>query len=467
MATTRKYRVPLAVAAIVVIAVIGAGAWYLSGSPAPEPGKTELATSPPVSAPPAVPQAETTQATAPPAPPAPEPARQAEQTAAPAAQPPLAPPAPEPAKEAEQPASVAPPPAAPAPEPAKEAEQPASAAPPPAPPAPELAKEAAAPPPSAPPPEPTSATNPPAPAAAAPPPSPPAPEPAQEAAAAPPTAASSEPALPNSSAEVAPQPPTSAASPPAEQSAAPPAAPAAETPAPTKLALAPGAIRSVIAAAAAPVGCAMVKGEVAEAGGTVTLSGLAGQGAPEAALHRAITDAAPTAAVDWQVASFDGPYCHALDVLHPVARSFGSAASGFAMTLRGGGAPLKDGELITVDVTMPDYPAFLLLDYFQHDGTVVHLAPAAKDPARSYPAGWHQALGDPATGGERWAVGAPYGTDMMVAVVSSAPLFAQPRKDLEEADAYLRALKAAIESAERRNVRVAADALVLTTKPRL
>jgi len=229
----------------------------------------------------------------------------------------------------------------------------------------------------------------------------------------------------------------------------------------------PAALRSAIAAAVAPVGCALVRGNVAEPGGTVLLTGVAGSGPPETALHRAISIAAPAAAVDWRVAGFDGPYCRALDVLHPVAHGFGAPGSGFAMTLKGGDRPLKDGELITLELSMPDYPAWLQVDYLQHDGTVVHLHPTAKDPSRSYPADSRQALGDPAAGGERWEVGAPYGTDMVIAMASSSPLFTQKRKDFEPADTYLRALQSAIESAERRNVRLAADALVLTTKPRL
>lgn len=199
----------------------------------------------------------------------------------------------------------------------------------------------------------------------------------------------------------------------------------------------------------------------------MSLVGVAGHGGPEKELHRAITDAAPTAAIDWRVASFDGPYCRALDVLHPVAYSAAARTSGFSMALRNGDRLLKDGELMTIDLQVPGFPAWLIVDYLQHDGTVVHLHPTPKDPARSYPVGSRQTFGDPSAGGERWEVGAPYGTDMIIAVASSAPLFTQKRKDLEDTEAYLRALQAAIEAAQRHGVHLAADALVLTTGPRL
>jgi serine/threonine protein kinase len=243
-----------------------------------------------------------------------------------------------------------------------------------------------------------------------------------------------------------------------------PPSPATASQPPITVAMTAGALRSAIAAALAPVGCTFVGGNVR--GSDVSLIGVAGAGAATADLHRAVAEAAPTAAVDWRIATFDGPYCRALDVIRPVAAGFGSTGSGFAMGLRSGSKPLLEGQLMTIDFTMPNYPAWLLVDYLQHDGTVWHMHPNAKDPARQYTAGAHVSLGDPAAGGERWEVGAPYGTDMIIAVASSEPLFTQKRKELEPADGYLAALRTAIEAAERRNEHLASDALVLTTEPK-
>lgn len=228
----------------------------------------------------------------------------------------------------------------------------------------------------------------------------------------------------------------------------------------------PEALRRSIAAAIEPVGCALVGGEIGNPGGNVLLTGIAGRGAAMDELHRAVSDTAPTAAVDWRVSSFDGPYCRALDVLRPVATGFGTLGPGFTMALRSGNRPLIEGQLITIDFSMPNYQAWLLVDYLQHDGTVWHMHPNGKNPARQYAPGVHVNLGDPTTGGERWAVGEPYGTDMIIALASSEPLFTQKRKELEPADGYLAALRAAIETAQRRNERLAADALVLTTEPK-
>jgi hypothetical protein len=301
------------------------------------------------------------------------------------------------------------------------------------------------------------------------------PEPPAQAGTAPATSEGSANSAPPSEAGASPAPTSASPAPPsgtakkAETAAQPGSRSAAvqPAPAPMKLALATGAVRSAVTNALAPVSCTLVRGRVAEPDGGITLTGVAGQGAPEASLHHAITDAAPTAAVDWRVASFDGPYCPVLNLLRPIAYAVGGTASGLAMALRNGAGVVKDGDPIVIDLQTPDFPAWILLDYFEHDGTVVHLYPTAKTPARSYDPDSRQSFGDPAAGGEHWEAGAPYGTDMIVAVASSAPLFKAPRKDLEQADAYLRALQAAVEAARRHDARLAVDAVVLKTGPRL
>ena len=70
-----------------------------------------------------------------------------------------------------------------------------------------------------------------------------------------------------------------------------------------------------------------------------------------------------------------------------------------------------------------------------------------------------------ADGTAGWQVDEPYGTDMIIALASPAPLFATPRPQFEPASDYLPALQGAIEAAERQHAPLAAAALlVLTTE---
>jgi hypothetical protein len=48
---------------------------------------------------------------------------------------------------------------------------------------------------------------------------------------------------------------------------------------------------------------------------------------------------------------------------------------------------LHDGDLITVDETMPAYGAYLETDYFSSDGSVLHLYPTPADPLKPVAAG--------------------------------------------------------------------------------
>ena len=95
---------------------------------------------------------------------------------------------------------------------------------------------------------------------------------------------------------------------------------------------------------------------------------------------------------------------------------------------------------------MPDFAGTLRVDYFAHDGTLAHLyptlaAPAVKlaaQPARRFAAGERLALGDPAPGKPQWDSGAPYGTDIIVAIAASVPLRVAAPRNTEDYGCRLR-----------------------------
>ena len=257
--------------------------------------------------------------------------------------------------------------------------------------------------------------------------------------------------------------PTQAAVPPQPappQPASPP--PASVPPAnPTKTALVlpnPSAIRQALAEVARAANCALPRFSVSGEG-QIGVTGPVGAGAPEAALHEAVEGAAPHAPVTWRTRGFDGPYCAALDVVRPIAQ----ASSPFlGLNLKDEASVLKDHQPIVPMLRMPEYPAHLIVDYLSHDGSVTHLFPTRADHDKAFAANAAVTLGEPGKGvGE---VGPPFGTDMIVAVASSVPLFAQRRPaDGETVETYLPALRGAIDAALQRNARVAGRAIVLDT----
>ncbi len=301
----------------------------------------------------------------------------------------------------------------------------------------------------------------------------------------PPVVAAAPPAQAAALAPTAPAPPADAvpasAGPPAPPAppapapaAAPPPTPApapAPTPTPTQqlaMVSSPAHLRAAIAAATAQLPCTLVSGNVAEPGRAVVLGGLAGQGAPQARLHDAVAEAAPGAAVDWRVAGFDNAaFCQALDTIKPVTASRFGVQPSFSASLKDGRTQLHDGDALIVRVEMPDFEANLQVDYLQSDGTVVHIQRPTASPSHPFPPGAIVGIGDPKPGGPiPFAVSEPYGTDMILAIASARPLFAQKQPETERTASYLKDLSAAIAAAQRRHERVVASALVLETAPR-
>ena len=295
----------------------------------------------------------------------------------------------------------------------------------------------------------------------------PVPVPAPAAAAAPPSTQVVPPPAPAPTPPPTPA-PTPAPAPYITPSAAPPVAnpppapsPPAQYPPVQVAANSVPALRSAVARAVAPIGCTMVRGDVA--GGSVSLLGVAGSGAPQASLRRAVADAAPAAAIDWQLRDAPDLYCGAIDLLRPIAPRFGTSG-GLGLSIDGSAAPLQTDDMIIPRLSMPDFAAQLQLDDFGNDGTVYHLNQSAGSSSRVYSPGAQIVVGEPRPGFAGWAVSEPYGTDLVVAVASSLPLFAKPRPDSEKLDAYLRDLQAAMDAVRGRGGKLAGTAVVLNTQ---
>jgi serine/threonine-protein kinase len=284
------------------------------------------------------------------------------------------------------------------------------------------------------------------------------------------------PVAPVNQAQTAPVTPPPQPTPPAPVNpiAAPPTPPVAtpSPPAQNEQVAAAGvdAIRRQIAQLVAAQRCATVDGDVRD-GGAVTLSGLAGGSAADA-LRQALAGVTIPGALDWHVKAIDQTFCPALDLLHPIVPAFASTGARLGLTLAGDRLRLRDGEQILPRLVMPDFRGNLRVDYVAHDGGVLHLYPQQADPAqhmtadppRVFGPGETINLGEASPGHPAWEVGEPYGTDMILAIASTAPLFDRPRPGNTESSAdYLRDLQNAVDAARRRGVRLSGNALVVDT----
>jgi serine/threonine-protein kinase len=196
------------------------------------------------------------------------------------------------------------------------------------------------------------------------------------------------------------------------------------------------------------------------AGASPIITGIAGTGTPRANLTAAIYGlpaniASPSGiAASQNVQTIDGPYCGALDAIRPYHALLADPASAITLGLAGGATTLHDGAMITVQQTTPPADTNFVIDYFQSDGTVYHL-PLKPQPGSNT---LRQDVGN---------VGAPYGTDLIISIASSAPLFSAPRANsLEKATDYLPALTQALQTASATGASITVAALPVTTLPK-
>ncbi|MES2710947.1 MAG: DUF4384 domain-containing protein, partial [Pseudomonadota bacterium] len=155
--------------------------------------------------------------------------------------------------------------------------------------------------------------------------------------------------------------------------------------------------------------------------------------------------------------SFEGPYCAALDLFRPVLVQ-GEQAPRVALV---GTPPLAKGQLMRLDVQMPDYPAHLYVAYFMKSGEVAHLVPSQLQTP-----GARIRLGEPRGNFAGWEVDEPFGTDLAIIIASDRPLFATTRPVVERQEEYLTALSGALRNARANGNRVLVRPIVIETVPR-
>ncbi|MFK7837118.1 MAG: DUF4384 domain-containing protein [Sulfitobacter sp.] len=107
------------------------------------------------------------------------------------------------------------------------------------------------------------------------------------------------------------------------------------------------------------------------------------------------------------------------------------------------------GEALVMNLTAPDYAAFVYVDYFDADGNVIHLTPNDRSPLKLTDA--KSALQIGAKNAEETGlfvtIGPPYGQEIAAAFAASVPLYSGLRPLVEPAEPYLAWLKTRVAEA--------------------
>jgi serine/threonine protein kinase len=220
----------------------------------------------------------------------------------------------------------------------------------------------------------------------------------------------------------------------------------------------PGAVQAVLDG----VSCSAMVATVNER--AVTVNGFATQGNELAAAEGKVAGLPGVGTVNMQVRTVDRSYCRLLDFYAPYWKVNRVQKLGTAISTPKPGDVFVEGEPLRLDVSAPLYRSYVYVDYYFHDGFVVHLLPDQRSGPVRLDAGEKSTLGER---GE-WIVSPPFGQEMIAVIASPVPMFADIRQGHESDADYLAALNERLkaESSGTEGRPVTADFLFITTKPR-
>ncbi len=160
-------------------------------------------------------------------------------------------------------------------------------------------------------------------------------------------------------------------------------------------------------------------------------------------------------------------YCQTLELYAPYWTANHDAGFGTAIGTPNAGNAFVEGERLVVDIGTPTYKSWLYVDYFAKDGSVVHMMPSPGEVFNQGDARDSFQLGEAGDIG-LWEVAPPFGTEMIVVLATSAPIFESTRGELEQGNDYRAALQKRFKALESqpRKAKISADFVVIKTEPR-
>jgi tRNA A-37 threonylcarbamoyl transferase component Bud32 len=217
-------------------------------------------------------------------------------------------------------------------------------------------------------------------------------------------------------------------------------------------------LRAKLTAAITPVGCTLIHGTVTPAGATLT--GIVSATA-RATLSQATKPAIAPLPVTLALRDFTAPYCSVINTVRPDAPIFGPSSERLHLRLANHATSLKTGQHIVVELDLPTSTSYAEVDYISSSGDIYRLYPNPTMPAKALPAADHLTLGN--TPAASWAVGAPYGRDMILAIASSAPINTIPTSQSSTIETFVPALQTTLNRLQTQNATTRTAAILLDT----
>ncbi|HEY3598243.1 MAG TPA: protein kinase [Paraburkholderia sp.] len=156
--------------------------------------------------------------------------------------------------------------------------------------------------------------------------------------------------------------------------------------------------------------------------------------------------------------------CEVINALAPYWTRNWQAGHIAAVRVRAPHGQLTEGDPLVVDVTTPGYDSYVNVDYYVLDGSVVHMVPGPRAKNNQAPPRYAATIG---SAGD-WIVSKPFGSELVVLLITPVPLFDSSRPESESRADYLRVLDARLKqiAAKYGQDRIVADIAQITSKAR-
>jgi hypothetical protein len=197
--------------------------------------------------------------------------------------------------------------------------------------------------------------------------------------------------------------------------------------------------------------------------GSLTVRGYVSQRYGAAHLKDTLTALPGVDTLTLQVEPLADDKCDTINALAPYWTRNWQAGHVASLHVRPPGGQLSEGDPLVVDVTTPAYDSYVNLDYYQLDGSVVHMVPSPRAKDNQAPPHYSATIG---SAGD-WIISKPFGSEMVVLLITPAPLFDKPRPESESRADYLRALDTRLAQIAGKygQDHIVADFAPITTKP--
>lgn len=197
--------------------------------------------------------------------------------------------------------------------------------------------------------------------------------------------------------------------------------------------------------------------------GSLQVQGFLGQRTGEPRLRQMLAALPGARRIDLQTLQVGDADCPVIETFAPYWKRNRQAGRTATIQSRVRSAILKEGEPLIVDIKTPAYDSYVHVDYFVLDGNVAHLVPNPRMRANQAPANYQAAIGSLGN----WVISAPFGTELVVLLLTPAPLFDKVRPEVESQAEYLKVTEKQLAQfvAKHGADRIVADFVQITTKP--